>query len=231
MTELRSLVLAGILMLAACAPRGVFTPAPVDRGGAEEETIFVGTTRQVDDDGFGFGFGRAETLSFLRYDISIPENREPGELSWPPQTRKPDPDRDFLTATELVFRSPEAFRSALAAERRRTRQTSAVVYVHGFNVNMAEGVYRFAQMHYDLDVPAIAVTYSWPSRGSALGYLHDRDSALFARSGLEDLLEELVASGIREIAVVAHSMGASLTMETLRQMALTRNSRVLNRIG
>jgi esterase/lipase superfamily enzyme len=86
-------------------------------------------------------------------------------------------------------------------------------------------------MHHDLDVPAIAVTYSWPSRGSALGYLHDRDSALFARSGLEALLEELAASGITEIAVVAHSMGASLTMETLRQLALEGNSRVLGRIG
>jgi esterase/lipase superfamily enzyme len=228
MTLSRTLFAVVFLLLVACAPRGSFTPAPSDRAGAVKESIFVGTTRTPDAN--EFGFGRADELSFLRYDISIPENRNPGDLSWPPRTRTPDPTRDFLTAKELSFTSPGEFRTALSQEVKAKNQTSAVVYVHGFNVNMAEGVYRFVQMHHDLKVPAIAVHYSWPSRGSALGYIHDRDSATFARRGLEELLDELVASGITEIAIVSHSLGASLTMETLRQMELNRNSRVTGRI-
>ncbi len=229
MSVSRKIVLAVVAVLAACTSRGEFTAAPANLGTARTETIFVGTTRAADD--AGFGFGRADSMSFFRYDISIPSDRDPGELSWPPRTRSPDPERDFLTAKELAFPSPDSFRVALAKELRLQKVTSAVVYVHGFNTNMAEGVYRFAQMHHDLDVPAVAVHYSWPSRGSALGYLHDRDSAAFGRSGLEDLLDQVAAAGATEIAVVAHSMGAALTMETLRQIALSRNMRVMDRIG
>jgi esterase/lipase superfamily enzyme len=228
MTAPRSLVTLVFLLLAACSARGSFTPAPADRANSVETSIFVGTTRTADNS--KFGFGRADQLSFLQYDISIPENREPGELSWPPRTRAPDPSRDFLTASEIVFPSSQSFRAALAQKVRAENQTTAVVYVHGFNVNMAEGVYRFVQMHHDLQVPAIAVHYSWPSRGSALGYIHDRDSATFARRGLEELLDEVVGAGIREIIIVSHSLGASLTMETLRQMALARDSYGLNRV-
>ena len=224
----RSLLAAAVILLAACAPRGSFTTVPVGRAVPMTESIFVGTTRTPDAD--SFGFGRADTLSFLRYDISIPEDRNPGELSWPPRTRAPDPARDFLTARELVFTTPQSFRADLSQEVRAKDQTAAVVYVHGFNVNMAEGVYRFAQMHHDLKVPAIAVHYSWPSRGSALGYIHDRDSATFARRGLEELLNEVSASGVTEIVIVSHSLGASLTMETLRQMALDRDNRVMEKI-
>jgi esterase/lipase superfamily enzyme len=224
----RCLFPAALLLLVACAPRGTFTDVPPDRQTSTEESIFVGTTRTSESE--EFGFGRADALSFMRFDISIPENREPGELSWPPRTRQPDPDRDFLTANQSAYTTPQAFRTAVAKEVREQNQTSAVVYVHGFNVNMAEGVYRFVQMHHDLQVPAIAVHYSWPSRGSALGYIHDRDSALFARRGLEELLDEVAAAGATEIVVVAHSLGAALTVETLRQMALERDQRALNRI-
>lgn len=228
MPVLHSLFLSAFLLLIACAPRGSFTAAPPGQAVSAEETIFVGTTRTPDT--ADFGFGRADELSFMRYDISIPEDREPGELSWPPRNRKPDPARDFLTAKQFIYTTPQVFRSALAQEVRKQNQTSAVVYVHGFNVNMAEGVYRFVQMHHDLEVPAIAVHYSWPSRGSALGYIHDRDSALFARRGLEELLNEVAASGTSEITIISHSLGASLTMEALRQMALEGDTRVLNRI-
>jgi esterase/lipase superfamily enzyme len=224
----RSLLIVPLLGLVACAPRGSFTGVPADRQTTTEESIFVGTTRTAGSE--GFGFGRADALSFMRFDISIPQDRQPGELSWPPRSRQPDPDRDFLTADQYVYDTSQAFRIAMAKEVRQQKQTSAVVYVHGFNVNMAEGVYRFVQMHHDLQVPSIAVHYSWPSRGSALGYIHDRDSAMFARRGLQELLDEVSAAGVTEIVVVAHSLGAGLTVETLRQMALEGSPRALNSI-
>jgi esterase/lipase superfamily enzyme len=223
------LIFGVALVLAGCAARGDFTRAPDGLDGATPEAIFVGTSRAIGED--GFGFDRADQASFLRYDITIPLEREPGELNWPPRTREPDAKRDFLTLDERRFGSSEEFRVALKSAMSLRRQTDAVIYVHGFNTTMAEGVYRVAQMHHDLQVPGVAVHYAWPSRGSALGYLHDRESVLFSRSGFEQLLDEVAASGANEIVIVAHSMGAFLTMETLRQMALGDGSRALDRVA
>ncbi|MDX5351442.1 MAG: alpha/beta fold hydrolase, partial [Paracoccaceae bacterium] len=179
----------------------------------------------------GFGRERSDQASFLRYDIAIPADRDPGELTWPPRRGKPDVAKYFLTQSAMQFDGSPEFRDDLRGAMRLRQQTSAVVYIHGFNTNMAEGVYRVAQMHHDLKVPGVAVHYAWPSRGSALGYVYDRDSMLYARSGFEELLDEVAAAGAKDIVIVAHSMGSALTMETLRQMALRDRSTALDRVA
>ena len=226
---MRQILMVMVVVLAACAPRGDFTMATGGPGTATPEAIFVGTSRLAGE--AGFGRERSVTPSFLRYDIAIPPDREPGELNWPPRTRRPDATRDFLTLAETQFADAGAFSAALADAMRLRGQTDAVVYVHGFNNTMAEGVYRVAQMHHDLQVPGVAVHYAWPSRGSALGYVYDRDSALFARSGFAELLDQVRAAGANEIVIVAHSMGAALTMETLRQIALRDGPGALDRVA
>ena len=65
--------------------------------------------------------------------------------------------------------------------------------------------------------------YSWPSLGAPLAYAYDRDSALYARDGLIEMLHRIRAAGPNRTIVIAHSMGAQLTMEALRQMALTHD--------
>ena len=217
-----------VLLLAGCAARGEFTEAPAALAGGTPETIFVGTTRAEGAE--GFGFDRSEATSFLRYDVAIPTDRAPGEVNWPPRSRKPDAKRDFLTLDQRNFASADDFSAALRAAMKLRGQTDAVVYVHGFNNTMAEGVYRVAQMHHDLEVPGVAVHYAWPSRGSALGYVYDRDSVLFARSGFVSLLDEVQDAGAKDIIIVAHSMGAFLTMEGLRQMVLKGGPGALDRI-
>lgn len=217
-----------VLALAGCAARGDFTMAPSGMAGATPETIFVGTTRMKD--GEAYAFGRSGEPGFLRYDIAIPPEREPGEVNWPPKTRKPDGKRDFLTLDALSFRTADEFSAALRKAMKLRGQRDAVVYVHGFNNTMAEGVYRVAQMHHDLEVPGVAVHYAWPSRGSALGYVYDRDSVMFGRSGFVSLLDEVEDAGAREIIIIAHSMGAFLTMEGLRQMVLKNGPGALDRI-
>ena len=217
------------MLVLSCAPRGSFTSVPAGSDSVVPETIFVGTSRALGPE--GFTRDRADVASFVRYDISIPPDREPGEVNLPPRSRKPDVAKDFLMLAETRFDAPEEFRGALREALKARGQTDAIVYVHGFNNTMAEGVYRVAQMHHDLQVPGLAVHYAWASRGSALGYVYDRDSVMFGRAGFERLLDEVAASGAKNIVIVAHSMGAILTMEALRQMTLRGNSRVLSRIN
>lgn len=230
-------VLVALLFLIACSPRGEFlmlADIPAEKQAEAttsgvREVVFVGTSRK-EEDGI-FGFGRSEQARFLRYDILVPFNRPLGEVSWPRSAKRADPKTDFLTLDGIGYDTAADFRGALRESMARRKQRDVVVYVHGFNNTMAESVYRVAQMHYDLKVPGIAVHYAWPSRGSPFGYVYDRDSALFGRDGLEQLLHEVALSGAQRIVIVAHSMGGALTMETLRQTAIRNDRLVLGHIG
>lgn len=230
-------LLFALLLVVGCAARGEFVqldeiPAEKARlvtADTPAESIFVGTSRQYD--GKRFGSGRSATTGFVHYRILIPEDRTLGEVTWPRNAKRADPATDFLTLDAERFPQPAAFRTALRKEMTARRRFSAVVYVHGYNNTMAESVYRVAQMHHDLDVPSVALHFAWPSRGSVFGYVYDRESAMFSRDGLEELLVEAVAAGADRIVIVAHSMGSMVAMETLRQIAIRGNRALLDRIS
>ena len=223
-----------VLGLAACEPRGEIVVAPEAARANPVETVFIGTTRGTDSEsGKEFSKERSQSTRYARLDIAIPPDRRPGEIRWTPPRREPDPRTEFLTTREELYAGAPGFRAdlarALAQERRETRE--AVIFVHGFNTTFAEGAYRLAQLGHDLDLDGALVHYSWPSLGHPLGYAYDRDSALFARDGLETLLDQVVAAGAERVLIVAHSMGSALTMETLRQLAISGNSGVQRRIA
>jgi esterase/lipase superfamily enzyme len=231
------IVVALTFFLSACGQRGEFVlindippeKAALAPQSGVREVVFVGTSRQ-EEDGV-FGFARADEAAFLRYDILVPFDREAGEVVWPRNAKQADPRKDFLTLDAVKYEGAANFRAELKATMARRKQREVVIYVHGFNNTMAESVYRVAQMHYDLKVPGVAVHYAWPSRGSALGYVHDRDSALFARDGLEQLLQEVAKSGAERVVIVAHSMGGALAMETLRQVWIRDDGAIQRSLG
>ncbi|MDP4034421.1 MAG: alpha/beta fold hydrolase [Pseudorhodobacter sp.] len=221
------------LLLVACAPRGQITLDPQAAEIGLVQSVFVGTTREIDPKTGRFGGNRSEKPSFARYDVSVPPDRDLGKIVWPRRHGAPDPRRDFLTTAEVIHPDAAAFRAdltrALTVRSRGTRD--AVIFVHGFNTNFSEGLYRIAQLSNDLQMPGVTVHYSWPSAGSPLGYVYDRDSALFARDGLEELIVQVAAAGAERILLVAHSMGSGLAMEALRQVAIRGDARLKSRIA
>lgn len=224
------LVLTLCLALAtACAPRGTLTMMPEAARVGDIETVFIGTTRNLLPDG-SYGSERSAVTHFARYAVSVPPKRDLGEINWPSRFARPDPAQDFLTVEAETYADEPAFRAdlkgALAAEG-----GEAVIFVHGYNNNFSEGLYRVAQFAHDLKLPGIVVHYAWPSAAEPLGYVYDRDSATFARDGLEALMEELAEAGATRILLVAHSMGASLTMEALRTAAVRGNGKALGRLA
>ncbi|WP_289042950.1 alpha/beta fold hydrolase [uncultured Aliiroseovarius sp.] len=223
--------LALILLLASCAPRGKITLYAGAGETGELQRIYVGTTREIDEMGFPSG-ERSRDLIFGRFDVSVPPDREPGSIEWP-RRRTPDPKKHFLLDNYSPLKTQTEFQAAVQQElrTRQSEQRTAIVFVHGFNNNFAEGLYRFAQLTDDLALPFIPIHYSWPSAGHPLGYGYDRDSMLIARDGLETVIRAVSRSGVDEILLVGHSMGALLTMETLRQMTIADGQRGLRKIG
>lgn len=224
----RFALLVFVVIAVACSPRGRMTYVPEAAEVGMVERVYVGTMRAPLPEG-GFGSERSETTRFARYDISVPPERKLGSIDWPPKHGKPDPRRQYLTTAAKSYPDPKAFRSDLSEALRKTGG-EAVVFVHGYNNNFAEGVYRVAQLSHDLEIPGVEVHYSWPSAANPLGYVYDRDSALFARDGLGQLLNEIEKAGGKRILLVAHSMGSALTMEALRGLALRGDKQTLSRL-
>lgn len=228
----RFVVLVLVIVLAACAQRGELTiyPEAAARGGAEIRSVFVGTTRKLVAETRMFDGARSETLTLARYDVSIPPAHELGKIEWPPRRGRVDPQKHFVTTGDMIYGTDGQFRQDLAAAL-RANGGDATIFVHGFNNTFSEGLYRIAQLSHDLKLPGVAMHYAWPSIAKPLGYVTDRDSSLFARDGLDQLLRETERAGAKRIYLVAHSMGSALTMESLRQIALSGDRQLMDRIA
>lgn len=222
----RSITLLMLATICACTPRGAISVSKSEFNPASSQRVFVATTRQRVADTADFNQYRTSRISMLQYDISIPPTHAPGKIEWP----KGDVDltTDFATTRVEEFQNRETFRSAIRAEQ--NTQNEPVVFIHGYNNTFAEGLYRFAQIAQDLGLEGNKYHYSWASGGDARTYVYDRDSVLFARDGLELMLTDIAATNPNGFFLVAHSIGAALAMETLRQVSIRGDSQILSKI-
>ena len=222
---------AACLVLSGCATRGTITLAPEAAETGRVVEIFMATSRGATETADIASRARAETVRWGVIGVSVPPERIPGTVTFPTAS-PPDPARDFLTVSVGQFPDGPAFLRAvnarLAARPRGEREVT--VFVHGFNTNFAEGLYRHAQMVHDFRSPGVSVSYAWPSAGATTSYGYDRESALFARDGLEEVLALLARSTAERIVLVGHSMGSLVVMETVRQVAIRGSDHVLDRI-
>lgn len=215
------------LALSACAGRpseGVLVPDTRSAEGTSRVNILVATTRQraPADGGMMFNSARAENVSYADIAVSIPPDsvRKSGTIQWP--TSLPgNPARDFVTVSANYIDRQE-LSSAISATAKATGRKKVLIFVHGFNNKFDDAVYRFAQIVHDAKAPGIPVLFSWPSRDeiNLHAYTYDRESANYSREALAQFLETLAANpNVKQINVLAHSMGNWVTLEALRRMA------------
>lgn len=205
--------------VSACADRFHAPLVPQAAAVGTMRPVFVATNR-VPEPGGWFTTERSERMSYMKLGVSIPPTHKKGRIS--NGFRTPDPETDFTIATRDDLGGRQGFRAALRRAIRTAPpdRREIVVYIHGYNNSFFDGVFRTAQTIHDFNVPATAVHFSWPSATHPLGYTYDRDSVLFSRDALEQLLNDLRAASPRRIVLVAHSLGTMLLMETLRQIEI-----------
>lgn len=222
MGGMRRFLVLTIVLFMGCAPRAemVFAPSPT---GTPHE-ILVGTSRTPIANSPDFSRGRSLSLSFASYTVSVPAVHEPGQVEWPGKT--PDAATDFVMTDYRSYSKAQFFSTAVATKARAlpAGQREAVIFVHGYNNNLAEALYRFTQMQHDFEFKSVPILYSWPSAASGSDYIYDRDSVLFARSGLETLIDEISRTSVERIVLIGHSMGGQLVMEVLRQRAIRKGA-------
>jgi esterase/lipase superfamily enzyme len=223
-----ALLIAGLVGGCGGRATGVMRPVEANVEGATKVPLLVATTRRVSpDDGLLFS-GERGRLSFAEVTVSLPPGHKPGEIEWP--DRFPgDPTKHFVTTAVERF-DENAFRSRVRAAVAKSGRKHVLLFVHGYNNMFDDAVYRFAQITHDTNAGVVPILFTWPSRGSLLAYTYDRESSNYSRDAMEGILRSLAAEpSVKEVSILAHSMGNWVTLEALRQMAI-RDRRVAPKI-
>lgn len=214
--------------LAGCAARPdvrTIWPVAASVSHGRTEQIFVATTRntaQLPAD--GFTSLRSPQPHFAEFAISIPPGHVPGEIEWP--KGQTNPQTDFAVTSHKRLDEKTFIHRVNAASENGTG-----VFVHGYNYNFPEALFRTAQMAADAQLSDAPILFSWPSSASLLGYASDRESVTYSRDALAELLTQLAdTSGGKPVTVFGHSMGGWLVMETLRQMRIAGEDEALSRL-
>lgn len=167
---------------------------------------------------------RNASTQYLRYSVSVPPTHALGKIEWPDGPA--DPLTDFTTVDVDRFQDKGSFIRAINSQP----GDEVTVFIHGYNTTSSEALYRYAQVGHDFKIDTPRVLFSWPSSGTPAGYVYDRDSILFSRDPLADLLTGIGRQTNKRITLLAHSMGSHLTMEVLRQLAISGRRDVLDRL-
>lgn len=223
------LPLCAALLTAGCATLG----APGLEEGAKPRiiSIFAVSTRKAEGDASSDaldGGGPRYSLQML----SVPPVHKPGNIERP--SFGAENPREHFAALSRRGLDEDAFYTAIASHvsGRTGANRDILLYVHGFNTSYDEARFRLAQIVSDARFGGLPVLYTWPATGSLLDYVAAKENATIARDPLSRLLRRLseVPSAGR-IHILAHSMGAWLAMEALREDALAGSPNLNGKLG
>nr|WP_275787689.1 alpha/beta hydrolase [Rhizobium gei] len=225
------IVLAAALSGCGGHVRGVMQPVTITgtpKGTAVVDMLVATSRRPSDDPAVLFTGERASQPSITDVAVSIPPDsaRMVGTVQWPKKL-PPDPQKDFAVVRVKPLSNITEGRAWLA---QHAGGGHAMVFVHGFNNTYEDSVFRFAQIVHDSGADVMPVLFTWPSRARVFDYNYDKESTNYSRTSLEQTLNGLVQDGhVKDITILAHSMGTWLAMESIRQMAI-RQGRLPSKI-
>lgn len=192
--------------------------------------IFIMSTRGASEVvGALYSSNRSPELGLASVDTTVPPNHVTGVLERPKKL-PPDPRTEFTVINPSIYEQDTTFIREIDRElaKRSPGNRKLLVFIHGFNNTASEAVLRLSQFVEDTGFQGVPVLFTWASAAKGSAYVYDINSALIARSRLEDMAVILNQSRAESVDVFAHSMGTLLTMEGLVKL---NESRRLNKSG
>ena len=164
---------------------------------------------------YGRKKSKDKNSGYLQYGIakvSIPggDNHKVGQLESPSVIKF---EWSENPAKHVVLLEVEQIKKALYFKQLKQKiagsaKQNAFIFIHGYNVTFEDAARRTAQIAYDLNFSGAPVFYSWPSRGTTLGYTSDSTAVEWTEPHLKRfLIDFLEKSNAENIYVIAHSMG------------------------
>jgi len=227
-----SIVLLGFALLfaAGCASMGLFgsdglPPQP------RYLSMFVVSTR-AGESGASIDTAAPEGARFSLQMLGVPPSHEAGVVERPAFGSE-DQQKHFTVKSRRPL-DETAFYAELASHisGRIGSNRDVLLYVHGFNTSYDEARFRLAQIAADARFGGVAVLYTWPAAGSLLDYGAAKESATIARDALSKLIHRLSElPDIGRVHILAHSMGAWLAMEAMRENAISGSPDLNGKLG
>lgn len=193
--------------------------------------VLFGTDRLKDTTGerLKFGAGRAGELTLGQASVTIPKQHTRGIVERPWEfsvvgvtiyKQSEDPDKHFIVQKIGVL-DEDAFISAANAKLDASKdyRKQAVIFVHGYNNDFDDALYRSAQMIFDMGFDGAPFLYSWPSAAGYSTYEYDQQSARQSVVHLRRFIQLVTEkTNAEKIHLVAHSMGNDVLLEALREL-------------
>lgn len=221
--RLALLGLASLALSGCLGGESMLTSAPAaPRAGlSNDPRLLIATTRMPVGDPIRkpwFSSERSPDMVFAEARLSPPDRSLVGRVTasgWD------------IGSIESLTRTNAAQAFAQAALGR-----DLLLYIHGYRESFETAATSTVQLSEGIRFPGATGLFTWPSAGSTFSYVSDRESAMWSRDALEDLLTAIsrTPSGGR-IHIVAHSMGTLLTLETLRMLRGSGGESAMSRIG
>ena len=225
-------ILAGcaLILVPGCASIGL---SGVGEPAAEPRflSIFVVSTRKGER-GVASEAAVANGARFSLQMIGVPPSHEPGQVERAAFGSE-DPQKHFTVRSRRGLDEP-AFFAELASHisGRIGSNRDVLLYVHGFNTSYDDARFRLAQIVDDGRFGGVAALYTWPAAGSLFDYGVAKESATIARDPLSKLLHRLSElPDVGRVHILAHSMGAWLAMEALRENAISGSPDLNGKLG
>jgi esterase/lipase superfamily enzyme len=225
-------ILLLLLATAGCAPRPgaqALSLVPQGETALQHVTIEVASIRGRDANTGNYSDARAPALSYETFTISIPPTHQATQIEWPKS--KPDVQTSFVVTDRKILPNLDMSNNQTGSGHRVAGKRDILIFVHGYNYTFSESLFRLAQVAADGNLEEMPILFAWPSAASVLGYVADKDAVTYSRDDLVKLLVDVAADpAVGKITLFGHSMGCWLVAEALRQLRLSGQDKVINRL-
>ncbi|MFV0281278.1 MAG: alpha/beta hydrolase [Rhodoblastus sp.] len=195
-------------------------------GHAQNVPLFIASTRQKGD-------AHGEVVAkFSLQSVSVPPGHTAGDIELP-SFGSPNPEKHFVVTARRSL-DPDAFRAELASHisGRVGNSRDVLLYIHGFNTSLEEARFRLAQIVADGGFTGVPILFTWNSKGELFAYESDKEAATASRDALQRLMMDVAQTpGVGRVQILAHSMGSWLTMEALRETAISGHPDLDGKLG
>ncbi|MGH6835993.1 MAG: alpha/beta hydrolase [Methylocella sp.] len=219
-----------VILVPGCASIGL-SAAGEPAAEPRSVSMFVVSTRKGEN-GASSETAVENGARFSLQMIGVPPGHEPGRVERPAFGSE-DPEKHIVVRSRRGLEET-AFLAELASHisGRIGSNRDVLLYVHGFNTSYDEARFRLAQIVDDARFGGVSVLYTWPAAGSLLDYGAAKESATIARDALSKLLHRLSElPDVGRVHILAHSMGAWLAMEALRENAIAGSPDLNDKLG